>query len=569
MRVRLTRLGKGYGVMIGAMLWLMSQLAVYHYYLDKRLHLMELRDQRLMQITQWVNGQMQMAVTQNNALAELVEKTGDTQDLLLKEMNRRADTHYASRLRFGWTNEHAQLILGSISGPVEPPMDLSHRAYVRSAKAEPKKLHFDAVDHAVYDRLVLVAAQGVTREGSYVGAIAAIVDMETLRQSIEQIIKGYPVIAHLHSLDGHMLYSPVQHEAHTVKQTTEEGFLEVSISLRNAALDVLIWNALLISLITTLLLALVFSGLRHLMQRMQRRTSHEIVHTVQEALGLDVTGGRHVSDVSETTGHIRDLLQTHLDAKRETEHYKEQLDEAMQLIRVFQQEQGHFFASVNTEIEAVVDALEAYGDLLQERRPLLADVRQYLPHHAAKLYDLEAEGADSLLYVKEQMQFLSQALHAMCRHVNSADSGEQETIDIACLMRSILNEYSEFLGILFRYEGPDSSGCMVAEEDAYLVLSSLIYSLHKASDKALDVPIMLAAYLDRVEIKSEFLLVERLNEKNALSVFEPPQNMLVQMKQDVMWFVLRYFVRKLGATLEVEALGDTAHITITIPTSGE
>lgn len=559
---------QGYYIALATLLLLASYSLIYRQYSVERQELYTLRDNTALQIKAFVDAQMQTAAKQASELTAYVERTGDTGEGVLQEMNVRADTYYSARLRFGWSDAKGILRLGSISGLVNPPIDLTHRAYIQAAMREPHTYHFDFVSHAVYERPILIVAKAAMKEGAYFGAIGSLMDVQTLLENVERIMKDAPITMQLHTAEGEEVSAQRPHETEQVHEVGVYNYLTTSVSLRKSALQALHAIAWRRAMLATILVMVSVLLLRHTIRRLQQRYSHEVVHTLQEVLGVELSSGKEARTVLETTGQLRDLLQMHMDTKTEAEQTKAQLHEALQLIRSFQHEQTRFFSSVHTEVETVVEAIEAYGELIEQQHPTIADIRHYLPEHAARLAESQGEGLDVLWQAKENMRFLSQALHAMCRHLDRDAVHEAERLDVAIMIKALLNEYAELFEQGFIYEGEDELPLSMHEEALYLSVVALIFVVQRNAVGDAPPVWRLAQSASRVTLVVEFAaqtLKPTHSSETTLSPFEVPQSAVHHIKGDVAWFVGRYFARQLGADLGVEVQGAHARIYLKLP----
>ncbi len=531
-----------YYIALGVVVLIVAHIWLYTGYLQKVEEASHTARAQLETIQAYLDFEIGRAHEQNEALEAYILESGDTGEGLLAQMNQRVDEQYGSWLRFGWSNADGMLISGSIGGIFEEPYDLNHRSYVQAARGKPGVIHYDVVEHIYTERPILVFAQGVVDEqGAYLGTMASLLDVGTLTGNVAGMYDAELAQLRMGERNGLLMMEVgLKGFEADIEMQDAQGFITIEAALQPAFKQTILHRYWVNGCLLTLAIIALLLLLRRIQQAYMRGVSRLVIDT----LGLETDSSQAVVT---TTEQIRDLLQTHLDKTEEVEHYQRQLIEAMTLIRNFQHEQSDFFQSINTEVEAVVDAMEAYGNLVLDQSSTVNHLRGYLPELAAKLHTSESEPFLQLQEVQQNMRFLGQALHAICQHMLRGERAMRvEVLDVVSYIHAHMTLLSDAVEIIFETNWKEQQ-CELDEEAFSLGVQAMFLLAERYHSDGEMYAKLCATAGDEVRLTLSFVPSRAAHsEETALQAFAVPNAPIHTIKQDVAYFVMRYFARSLN-----------------------
>lgn len=98
---------------------------------------------------------------------------------------------YAKNSYFSWGNDNQMLVDSSVTGVLNPPIDISDRDYVKKAITKPWELHIGRpIQGRISNKWVLPLSLGITnKKGDYLGVLILSLDISNLTREISKVIK--------------------------------------------------------------------------------------------------------------------------------------------------------------------------------------------------------------------------------------------------------------------------------------------------------------------------------------------------------------------------------------------
>jgi two-component system, cell cycle sensor histidine kinase PleC len=180
---------------------LTSVWVTYETYTDQSHKIAAEMEQEALRIERGFTAEISRASYLLEAIGRQILQRGVTDATVIAQMLRSFDTSNDFYSVFLWVDADLRAVTSSRQGVLNPPVDLSDRAYVQKSKLEPFKIQVGRpIDGRISEKKVIPLSMGLTDyTGKYIGSVTLSLDLYALTASMRDYVRnsdiGYAILS--------------------------------------------------------------------------------------------------------------------------------------------------------------------------------------------------------------------------------------------------------------------------------------------------------------------------------------------------------------------------------------